>query len=106
MLNKWYIDEIYNATFVKGVLLLSNICKWFDITIIDGIVNGSARIIVLVSWFYGKFDTIVIDGLVNAVALITQLFGLIVRQFQTGRIQQYIVGLLIGMMIIIMFRIM
>ena len=106
MLNKWYIDEIYNATFVKGVLLWSNICKWFDITIIDGIVNGSARIIVLVSWFYGKFDTIVIDGLVNAVALITQLFGLIVRQFQTGRIQQYIVGLLIGMMIIIMFRIM
>ncbi len=104
MLNKWYIDEIYSATVIKGVLLWSSFCRWFDTTIIDGIVNGTARVTVLVSWFHGRFDVYVIDGIVNAIAWVIQIFGFLIRQFQTGRIQQYLVGLLIGLIVIIIFR--
>ena len=42
--NKWYFDEFYNTVFVGGTLALSNFLKWFDNTIIDGIVNGSATV--------------------------------------------------------------
>ncbi|MFC1513958.1 NADH-quinone oxidoreductase subunit L, partial [candidate division KSB1 bacterium] len=105
LFNKWYIDEIYHASFISGTLLLTRICRWFDTYIIDGIVNGSAKVTVVFSWFNGRFDNIVIDGMVNGVANVTQFFGWITRQFQTGRIQNYLVGLLIGLLVIIFFRV-
>ncbi len=64
-LNKWYFDELYDKTFVSGTLLLSKALGWFDLKIIDGIVNGAASITKSLSFFIGNFDKIVIDGLVN-----------------------------------------
>ncbi|MEP0822223.1 MAG: NADH-quinone oxidoreductase subunit L [Ignavibacterium sp.] len=42
LLNKWYFDEAYDATAVKGTLLLTRVFRWFDTVIIDGLVNGTA----------------------------------------------------------------
>jgi len=42
LLNKWYFDELYGAVVVGGTLLVSRVLRWFDNTIIDGLVNGSA----------------------------------------------------------------
>jgi NADH-quinone oxidoreductase subunit L len=42
-LNKWYFDELYQATFVKGTDMLAASYRWFDNVIIDGIVNGVAK---------------------------------------------------------------
>jgi NADH-quinone oxidoreductase subunit L len=42
LLNKWYFDEFYDATVVRGTLALAHAYRWFDNTIIDGIVNGTA----------------------------------------------------------------
>jgi len=42
-LNKWYFDELYQATFVKGTDIVANAYRWFDNVIIDGIVNGAAK---------------------------------------------------------------
>jgi NADH-quinone oxidoreductase subunit L len=42
-LNKWYFDELYQATFVKGTDALAAAYRWFDNIIIDGIVNGVAK---------------------------------------------------------------
>jgi NADH-quinone oxidoreductase subunit L len=43
LLNKWYFDELYDATAVKGTVAIANFYRWFDNTVIDGIVNGTAR---------------------------------------------------------------
>jgi NADH-quinone oxidoreductase subunit L len=42
-LNKWYFDEFYQATFVKGTDTVAAAYRWFDNVIIDGIVNGTAK---------------------------------------------------------------
>jgi NADH:ubiquinone oxidoreductase subunit 5 (subunit L)/multisubunit Na+/H+ antiporter MnhA subunit len=42
LLNKWYFDELYNRLVVGGTLAFSMVLRWFDSTIIDGLVNGSA----------------------------------------------------------------
>ena len=47
LLNKWYFDELYHATAVKGTIGLTKVSRWFDNVIIDGIVNGAA------SWVRG-----------------------------------------------------
>ncbi|MGH2569062.1 MAG: NADH-quinone oxidoreductase subunit L, partial [Bacteroidota bacterium] len=39
---KWYFDELYDATVVRGTVGLANAYRWFDDTIVDGIVNGTA----------------------------------------------------------------
>ncbi|MFC1562272.1 NADH-quinone oxidoreductase subunit L [candidate division KSB1 bacterium] len=104
MLNKWYIDEFFHATFISGTIFISKLCRLFDNYIIDGLVNGSGRCTVVLSWLHGKWDLYVIDGIVNGIANVTQMLGWFMRQFQTGRIQNYLVGLLIAMILIILFR--
>jgi NADH-quinone oxidoreductase subunit L len=42
-LNKWYFDEFYQITFVKGTDVIADAYRWFDNVIIDGIVNGVAK---------------------------------------------------------------
>lgn len=42
LLNKWYFDELYGWLFVGGALRITNMLRWFDATVVDGIVNGSA----------------------------------------------------------------
>jgi NADH-quinone oxidoreductase subunit L len=42
-LHKWYFDEFYQMTFVKGTDIVANAYRWFDTVIIDGVVNGVAK---------------------------------------------------------------
>ena len=42
LLNKWYFDELYAAAVIGVTLSISRMLRWFDNTIIDGIVNGTA----------------------------------------------------------------
>ena len=88
--NKWYFDELYQATAVRGTLLLSRAMGWFDLKVIDGIVNGTARMTTLLSFGSGTTDNRVVDGLVNWVARIVGWFGATLREIQTGKVQAYI----------------
>ena len=42
-LNKWYFDEFYQITFVKGTDVVADAYRWFDNVVIDGVVNGVAK---------------------------------------------------------------
>ncbi|MHB1687702.1 MAG: NADH-quinone oxidoreductase subunit L [Ignavibacteriaceae bacterium] len=99
--NKWYFDEIYDAVFVGGTLMLSKMLAWFDANIIDGIVNGSATLTIAISRFSGKFDNVVVDGLVNFIAYLSGFIGLIFRRFQTGKVQTYIVFVIFSIVILL-----
>jgi NADH-quinone oxidoreductase subunit L len=99
--HKYYFDEIYNATFVRGLLLWNNMLAWFDGHIIDGIVNGSAFVVRNVSKFSGIFDLGFVDGLVNATARLINRVGQTARKIQTGQVQYYILGALAGLILII-----
>lgn len=88
--NKWYFDELYAATAVAGTLAFSRISAWFDANIIDGLVNGAAKLTVLGSRLSGWNDLRIIDGAVNGVARIIGWFGGTLREVQTGRVQTYI----------------
>ncbi|MHB1399150.1 MAG: NADH-quinone oxidoreductase subunit L [Trichloromonadaceae bacterium] len=50
VLNKWYVDEIYDALFVNPTKRLGTfLWKGFDVKVVDGIVNGVASIVNLLS---------------------------------------------------------
>jgi NADH-quinone oxidoreductase subunit L len=103
--NKYYVDEFYQKSFIGMTLLISRISGWFDLYIIDGIVNGVSRLTTLFSAAEGRFDLKVIDGMVNGVAGSFIFSGKNLRRIQTGRIQNYLVGLLVGVIVIFLFRV-
>jgi NADH-quinone oxidoreductase subunit L len=47
LLNKYYVDEIYDATIVQPIKAASTegLWRWFDVRVIDGAVNGTAAIV-------------------------------------------------------------
>jgi NADH-quinone oxidoreductase subunit L len=99
--NKWYFDEFYNGVFVAGTLALSRVLAWFDANVIDGIVNGTAAITKSISKFSGTFDNVVVDGVVNFTAYFSGFFGLILRRFQTGKVQTYIIFVVFSLIILL-----
>ena len=103
--NKYYFDEIYQATFVNGLLLWNRMLSWFDNAIIDGLVNLSAWITRNFAFLSGKFDNGIIDGIVNEIANLTQDSGKYLRKIQTGQIQTYIYAALLGAVVIILVKI-
>lgn len=54
VLNKWYFDELYGAVVVGGTVTFARALRWFDDTIVDGIVNGSASWTRAVVFGYGE----------------------------------------------------
>jgi len=103
--NKYYVDEAYDATVIAGTMSLSRAMAWFDATIIDGIVNGSAVIVKLLSQAYGLFDHYVVDGAVNGVGALTSLVGGGVRRLQTGNINAYLYVIVLAVVGVMMARI-
>jgi NADH-quinone oxidoreductase subunit L len=101
---KYYLDEIYQAIFVNGALLLARLGSLFDQYIIDGIVDGSASLTRFVSWIDGLFDNYVIDGIVNAIANITFWAGNKFRRVQTGNINSYLYVVLIAVVLAILAK--
>lgn len=76
LLNKYYVDEIYDALIVNPIKKGSTILwEFFDEKVIDGIVNGAAEF----------FE----DG------------GLSLRKLQSGKAQAYLVSILLGAVIFV-----
>jgi NADH-quinone oxidoreductase subunit L len=54
----------------------------------------------------GGFDKHIVDGMVNGVAYLSGFFGILFRKIQTGKVQTYIVFVLIGVIVLFfVFRI-
>jgi len=106
--NKYYVDELYQATVISGVLKSMVALARFDLKVIDGIVNGVATLTRWTAVVSGWIDNGFVDGLVNGLADAAKVAGDRLRRLQTGRIQNYayavatgtlvlvIIGLLIG----------
>jgi NADH-quinone oxidoreductase subunit L len=88
--NKWYFDDLYMKTIIAGAHLFSRAFGWFDLKVVDGLVNAAAKVTVLGSVISGWHDNKIVDGLVNLTANVVGWFGATLREVQTGRVQNYI----------------
>ena len=69
--NKYYVDELYYAVFVRGLLGLG--------------------------WFWKRVvDEIIIDGIVNGIAYVLKGLGSLIRLVQAGYVQGYAFGMIAG----------
>jgi NADH-quinone oxidoreductase subunit L len=101
VVNKYYFDELYAVVFVRPTVWIAGALRSFDIYVIDMLVNligagglGLARL-------YRVIDTYVVDGAVNALAAAVGLFGSTLRYVQTGRAQNYLLVIALGVIVIL-----
>jgi NADH-quinone oxidoreductase subunit L len=103
VLNKYYVDELYDALFVNRTKNLGNALAAFDLGVVDGGVNGvgwSTRMSGELSRFW---DTWVIDGLVNVGAFLVKVMSYPVRVIQTGLVQNYAWMITLGVLIFMVY---
>ncbi len=99
--NRFYQDDLYERYFPVGAARgATKLLAWFDQNIVDGVVNAVGAAGIGMARVVGAFDTYVVDGIVNFLAGTTQFLGMTMRQLQTGRIQTYIVYIVLGVVIL------
>lgn len=74
--NKYYVDEIYAAVFIRPFTKLASFCSFV-------------------------LDSILIDGTANLTGFFTQLAGDILRFFQTGNVRNYALALFLGVVAVL-----
>jgi NADH-quinone oxidoreductase subunit L len=110
--NKYYVDELYGAVFVRGLALGGgNSLYAMDRFVIDGGdgqmragggVNGIAWMARdIVAAFSSFWDRVVVDGLVNLAAFLLDNLSYVFRAVQNGRVQHYALAMIIGFFMLI-----
>jgi NADH-quinone oxidoreductase subunit L len=99
--DKYRVDELYQRTFVRGFERLADAFSWIDANVVDGLVNLMGTISRGAAWISGAIDTYLVDGAVNGVATLFLEGGRRVRQIQTGRINNYVLGVVVGIIILV-----
>ena len=90
LLNKWYVDEIYDFLFVNGLAKGGGNLLWaFDRNVVNGGVDGAGWITRMVSTISMWWDTWIVDGLVRFTAFTVKVAGYPARLVQTGYVQTY-----------------
>ena len=101
LLNKYYVDELYDATVVRGTMSGSRQLWSFDGRVVDGAVNGAGWITRVSAWCSHLVDKYVVDGAVNAVGWSASESSFSLRRLQTGLIQNYALVMLLGVFLFV-----
>ena len=100
--NKYYIDEIYNYVFVQPA---KRFAAWmgdiFDRKGIDGVLHGIAHGALNLSLAFRGFDTKVVNGGADGLAAGIKSAGHWLRDIQTGRVQNYLLLVLVSVVLLI-----
>jgi len=96
---KYYIDEIYDATFIRGSVAFAKLNAWFDRRAVDGAVNGASWLGSRGASVNGWIDSRIVDGTVTLVAMVSSELSRWMRWLQTGRVQQYLLLAFVGVLI-------
>jgi NADH-quinone oxidoreductase subunit L len=76
--SKFYVDEIYNAVFIRPFVWISdNIVLAFDKNVVDGIVNGTASL--------------------------TRFLGGVMRHLQSGLVTSYALLMVVGVVLMLLY---
>ena len=105
-LNKYYFDENYNKYLYQPFLRLSNRVSYIDWDLYDKyFINGFGHVTKWLSIVTGRtdydgLDQTIVDGIGRSMGKV----GSSLKEIQTGRLQNYMLFALFGVIIIIIFQ--
>jgi NADH-quinone oxidoreductase subunit L len=105
-LNKYYFDQNYNRFLYQPTLRLARKVAWIDWDLYDKyFINSFGHLTSIASKITGKLDYHGIDQVfVDGNGKIVNLFGKIIKTIQTGRLQNYILYVTAGVIILMILQ--
>ncbi len=94
--NKYYVDELYDATAISGTKSAARGLWSVDRQVVDGAVNGAGWMTLFSAWVSGLSDKHIVDGAVNGVGWTAEESSYWFRRLQTGLVQNYALLMLFG----------
>ena len=101
VVHKYYWDELYQFAVVRLVVWAARRLRTFDVYVLDGAVNALGAITVWFARLYRVFDLYVVDGVVNLVGWAAKTTGGVLRYMQTGRPQNYLLVIALGVIALV-----
>ena len=101
LLNKYYVDEFYDAVFVEPTKRLGQAWDWFDRTVIDGIVRAVGQAAEKGSAASTWIEKHVIYGFLNIVGYANHLLARSWRRLQSGMVHHYAAIIVAGLFILV-----
>ncbi|NWG18070.1 MAG: NADH-quinone oxidoreductase subunit L, partial [Chloroflexi bacterium] len=100
--NKYYLDEVYAAVFIRPFRWFSEVVVvgFLDRNLIDGFLHLVARVATWVGELFKLLNTWLIDGVGDGIPELIAMFGAWFRRIQTGRVQQYLLLIAIAAILI------
>ena len=99
--NRYYLDDIYGQIFVKPSQWLGvQVIACLDRGIIDAILHVIARIFTWLGDLIKVLNLWLIDGVGDGIPIAIFSFGGWLRRMQTGRVQQYMLLVLVAAVLI------
>jgi len=104
--NKYYFDENYDKYIYQPSFRLAERVAWIDWELYDRyFINGFGRLTNWASKVTGKFDFDVIDQfIVDGTGRMAALFGRQLKTLQTGKLQNYVLYVTAGIIILMVIQ--
>jgi NADH-quinone oxidoreductase subunit L len=101
--NRWYINALYYAIFVDGLVKFARIVwRGLELGVIDRWSDAAAFASVVSSKAGNWFDKYIVDGCINGLAYVSTLFSRVCRRIQTGLTQNYLLVFAIGVVVVLL----
>ncbi|HMU53541.1 MAG TPA: NADH-quinone oxidoreductase subunit L [Nitrospira sp.] len=100
LLNKYYVDELYDLLFVEPTKKLGLLLDWFDRTVIDGLVRGVGQLAELGAAGSTWVEKYVIYGGLNVIGYGNHLIARQWRQLQSGMVHHYAAIIVAGLFLL------
>ncbi len=94
--NQFYVDELYDATIVRGTLRSARGLRVIDRRVVDAAIDGLASLTQVGAWVSHMIDKYLVDAVVNGMARGAGRGSFLIRRLQTGLVQNYALLMVFG----------
>jgi NADH-quinone oxidoreductase subunit L len=104
--NKWYVDELYEATIIRATMALGAAFRFIDKAVVDGLLHAIAWVTRAISQFLRWIgDEFLINGGFDAACESVRDSGGVMSKLQSGRVQNYfrVLGLGTAILLVVYF---
>ena len=100
LLNKYFVDELYDFLFVEPTKRIGEFLDWFDRTVIDGLVNGVAQMAEWGSAGSTWIEKYVVYAGLNVIGFGNHLAARQGRKLQSGMVHHYAAIIIAGLFLL------
>ncbi|TKS60216.1 MAG: NADH-quinone oxidoreductase subunit L [Nitrospira sp.] len=100
LLNKYYVDELYDFLFVEPIKRWGELLDWFDRTVVDGMVRGVGQLADWGSAGSTWFEKHAIYAGLNVIGYGNHLAAREGRKMQSGMVQHYAAIIVAGLFLL------